>query len=408
MRMATALGSGLKLVGMAVRAAGQRPAWVFDTTLALLITALAIPVTVFAASAQVGYRPMDWLGYALTVSACVALAVRRRWPDATYVACLALGLTYLGLDYAHGPAQFPVVVALYTLAMARPRRRAILAALVATAALALVGGLTDPHGWANTATIGAPGWTAAAIALGWAVANRRAYIAEIRDRAQRAERTRAEETRRAVDAERLRIARELHDVISHTMSMIYLQAGAAAHVIADQPQEAARALATIKTASKEGLRELRAILNVLRQADEADPNHPAPGLGQLDVLVSTANAAALATTVSISGDPTPLPPTIDLASYRIIQESLTNVLRHAGPTTVRISVCYQDDSLVIQVDDHGDGAAQEKYPEGARAGITGMRERAVALGGCLEAGPRADGGFRVRAQLPLTDERVLQ
>jgi signal transduction histidine kinase len=125
-------------------------------------------------------------------------------------------------------------------------------------------------------------------------------------------------------------------------------------------------------------------------------------------VVSTANAAGLTTTMSISGDPTPLPPTIDLARYRIIQESLTNVLRHAGPTTVRISLCYQDDGLVIQVDDRGDGAAHEEHPDGARAGITGMRERAVALGGCLEAGPRADGGFRVRAELPLAEERLLQ
>jgi signal transduction histidine kinase len=192
------------------------------------------------------------------------------------------------------------------------------------------------------------------------------------------------------------------------MSMIYVQASAAVHVIAEQPQEAARALVTIKTASKEGLRELRAILNVLRQADETDPNHPAPGLGQLDVLVSAANAAGMATTVSISWDPTPLPPTIDLAGYRIVQESLTNVLRHAGPTTVEISIGYQGDSLVIQVDDQGDGAAHENHSEGSGAGIMGMRERAIALGGFLEAGARADGGFRVHTQLPLADERIVR
>jgi signal transduction histidine kinase len=394
------------VIDMAVRADGQRPNWVFDAFLALLITVLAIPITIFAARAQVGYRPMDWLGYALTVAACLTLVGRRRWPGTTYLICLALGLSYLGLDYAHGPAQFPVVVALYTLAVSRPRRLSILAALVATVMLAVVGGLTDPHGWVNTATIGAPGWTAAATALGWAVANRRAYIAEIQDRADRAERTREEETRRAIDAERLRIARELHDVISHTMSMIYLQASAAVHVSDEQPQEATRALVTIKTASKEGLRELRAILNVLRQADEAEPNHPTPGLGQLDVLVSTANAAGMTTSVSISGDPTPLPPSIDLAGYRIVQESLTNALRHAGPTTVEISIGYRGDSLVIQVDDHGNGATHEHHSDGSRAGIMGMRERAVTLGGLLEAGPRADGGFRVRTQLPLATKVV--
>lgn len=406
MRIAMPLRGRPRVIDMAVRAGGQRPSWVFDAFLALLITVLAIPITIFAARAQVGYRPMDWLGYALTVAACLTLVGRRRWPGATYLICLALGLSYLGLDYAHGPAQFPVVVALYTLAVARPRRLSILAALVATVMLAVVGGLTDPHGWVNTATIGAPGWTAAATALGWAVANRRAYIAEIQDRADRAERTREEGTRRAIDAERLRIARELHDVISHTMSMIYLQASAAVHVSAEQPQEATRALVTIKTASKEGLRELRAILNVLRQADETEPNHPTPGLGQLDVLVSTANAAGLTTTVSISGDPTPLPPSIDLASYRIVQESLTNALRHAGPTTVEISIGYQGDSLVIQVDDHGNGATRENHSDGSRAGIMGMRERAVTLGGLLEAGPRADGGFRVRTQLPLAEKVV--
>ena len=184
--------------------------------------------------------------------------------------------------------------------------------------------------------------------------------------------------------------------------MINVQAGVAAHVIDDRPDQAKDALVAIKGASKEALRELRGLLEVLRQVDEADPTEPAPGLAQLNVLVTTTSDAGLATKVSTVGDPRPLPPLVDLAAYRIVQESLTNALRYAGPATTEVSFNYGPDRVIIQIDDNGRGVTADSSTwSGSGHGITGMRERAAAVGGTLEAGPRHGGGFRVRASLPV-------
>ena len=174
-----------------------------------------------------------------------------------------------------------------------------------------------------------PALVVAALFAGLAASNRRAYIASISARAQ-------DEARRRVDEERLRIARELHDVVAHTMATINVQAGVAGHVLKDRPEAAGEALRIIRTASKDGLRELRAILNVLRQADEADPTQPAPGLGQVDALIASASQAGLATSLRRTGVPRPLPSEVDVAAYRIIQESLTNAIRHAGPAAATV------------------------------------------------------------------------
>src|ERR1700746_3389945 len=160
---------------------------------------------------------------------------------------------------------------------------------------------------------------------------------------------------RRLDEERLRIARELHDVVAHTMATINVQAGVAAHVLPTRPEAAAESLQAIKTASKEGLRELRAILNVLRQADDADPTQPAPGTAQLEDLIAGARRAGLETTLTVTGDRVPLPAAVDLAAYRIIQESLTNTIRHAGPATAAVSLGYQHDELRVEVTDTGRG-----------------------------------------------------
>ena len=235
---------------------------------------------------------------------------------------------------------------------------------------------------------------AAAVFAGIAVANRRAYMASIRDRAE-------QDARRRVDEERLRIARELHDVVAHTMATINVQAGVAAHVLSSRPEAAAESLQAIKAASKEGLKELRAILNVLRQADDADPTQPAPGIARLEALVAGARRAGLETTFTVTGEPVPLPAAVDLAAYRIVQESLTNAIRHAGPATAAVSLGYHHDELRIDVTDTGRG-----QPTGAAAGqggghgLAGMRERAATVGGTVETGPGPGGGYRVAARLP--------
>jgi signal transduction histidine kinase len=185
------------------------------------------------------------------------------------------------------------------------------------------------------------------------------------------------------------------------MATINVQAGVAAHVIDQQPQQAAQALEAIKQASKEGLRELRGILNVLRQADEDDPRSPAPRLARLDELVENVTRAGLPTSVTVHGQARPSALTVDLTAYRIVQESLTNALRYAGPTTARVTLSYTEYELRVEVADGGRGGV-DGTPQGDGHGIAGMRERAEAVGGTLIAGPAAEGGFRVQARLPLS------
>ena len=203
-------------------------------------------------------------------------------------------------------------------------------------------------------------------------------------------------------AERLRIARELHDVVAHSFAAIALHAGVAEHVKEDRPEQVGEALRAIKAVSGEAARELRAILDVLRHVDDGDLPAPTRGVGGLDALAATISSAGVPTHVAISGRPRPLLAAVDQAAYRIVQESLTNVLRHAGPAAASVRVAYEPERLVVEVVDNG--RAQEVRdggrPPGTGHGIAGMRERALALGGQLEAGNRRGGGFRVRASLP--------
>ncbi|MGH2445205.1 MAG: sensor histidine kinase, partial [Candidatus Limnocylindria bacterium] len=251
------------------------------------------------------------------------------------------------------------------------------------------------------------GWLAASYVLGEVSRSRRRYLEQVEQRAIDAERTREEEALRRAGEERMRIARELHDVLAHNISTINVQAGVAAHLLDRQPEQAREALVAINEASREALRELRATLGLLRGVDEEDPRSPAPGLARLDDLVENLRGTGVEVAVEMTGEatgeagPTPLPlaPATDLAAYRIIQESLTNVGRHARAARVVITLDYQPETLVITVDDDGAGP-----PGGAPSygnGLTGMRERAVAAGGELEAGPGPRGGFRVRARLPV-------
>ena len=239
-----------------------------------------------------------------------------------------------------------------------------------------------------------PFMVAVVVVAGIAMANRRAYVASIQDRAE-------QDARRRIDEERLRIARELHDVVAHTMATINVQAGVAAHVLSSRPEAAAESLQAIKAASKEGLKELRAILNVLRQADDADPTQPTPGTAQLETLIAGARQAGLETTFTVTGEQVPLPAAVDLAAYRIVQESLTNAIRHAGPATAAVSLGYHHDELRIDVTDTGRGqSVSAAAGQSGGHGLAGMRERAAAVGGTVETGPGPGGGFRVAARLP--------
>ncbi len=246
------------------------------------------------------------------------------------------------------------------------------------------------------------GWAGGAVFLGSAQHNRRAYLAELEQRARDLEETREEEARRRVAEERLRIARDLHDVIAHGIATIHMQSGAALHVLDRHPEQAAPALAAVKQLSKQTMQELRATLDVLRSDDgEAAPLAPTPGLDRLNALVDVSRRAGLPIELEIVGAPAAPPPVaVDLAAYRIVQESLTNVMRHAGERArATVTVSHEADAVEIDIVDDGLGAAAG-VPANGGHGIVGMRERAATVGGTLVAGANPGGGFRVHARLP--------
>jgi signal transduction histidine kinase len=251
----------------------------------------------------------------------------------------------------------------------------------------------------GTQTLADAGLLATVLLLGEAVRNRRAWAQEVRRRLERAEEDREREAARRVAEERLRIARELHDVMAHTVATLNVQAGVAADVIDDAPEQAKASLRTIREQSREAMAELRATVGLLRGGAIDAPRAPAPGLAGLDALVQMATGAGVEVDVSVAGAVRPLPAAIDLTAYRILQESLTNVVQHAHATAASVLVRYDADAIVLQVEDDGHGPAHAG--NGASGfGLVGMRERAAALGGILDAGPRPGGGFRVHAQLP--------
>jgi len=374
--------------------------WVVDGLLAVAVLAAQLTATIGPARSPSPWRPPDGLAYGLLAIGPLALVARRRWPLAVLAVTLATSVAYAARGYPEGPSGLAVYSALYTVATLVERRQALPAALATVVAAAG----SEVVFYGDTMFEGEPVYVALSLLaflwLGEAVRARRAYVAELRDRAERAERTREEEARRRVGEERLRIARELHDVVSHSIGVISVQAGVAAHLLRRRPDKADQALAAIRQASDEALGELHAMLGVLRQPGEGQaPLAPAPGLAQLDSLVGRAAMAGVRVEVAVEGEPRPLPPAVDLACYRIVQESLTNVVRHAGATSATVGIAHGGGEVVIDVVDDGRGSTADGG-KGAGRGIAGMRERAGALGGTLAAGPRPEGGFRVHASLP--------
>ena len=338
--------------------------------------------------------------YLLLAVPALALIWRDRRPVEVLGLAAAGAVGWAALGQIDGAALVPVMVALYWVALTRPGRIAVAAGFAGAAAIFVTEGLLGPFGW-----FGGPNATMwpellAAGAVGASVAARRQWLTAERDRAARAEQAREEETRRRVDAERIRIARELHDVVAHSMAMINIQATAASMQLAADPASAAESIQAIRAASKSGLRELRAILEVLRQVDGGSPAVPVPDLRAIAALVEAASAAGTPTTLEAAERPVPVPPPVALAAYRIVQESLTNVVRHAGRVAATVGLRHDDGYLYVDVVNDG-GPAPAAFSDGTGAGLAGMRERAAALGGTLDAGPRPGGGFAVRARLPV-------
>jgi len=334
------------------------------------------------------FGPVDWV---LLVVGPVALVVRRRHPVLVLWVTLAGTLAPSGTGLTH----LSFIVAFFVAATAGERHAALLVlalAFVWTIRLApLAYGYTVPP--ANDALLLA----------GWLLAV--AITAEAtRFRAERAAATRVSrqlDQRRKQSEERLRIARDLHDVIGHNISLINVQASMGLDLMDSQPEHARAALSAIKSASKEALEELRTMLTALRQDDDVAPRSPAPRLDRLPELIELTRAAGLSVEVKVAGKAPPLSAAVHLAAYRIIQESLTNVARHAGRARVTVRVTYHDADVHVEIDDDGTAPAGGDSATGTGSGITGMRERAAALGGDLSAGFRHGGGFRVSARLPV-------
>lgn len=347
------------------------------------LLAVLLSVTTTAVPYHHGYRHTDALALVLAALSALALTFRRRAPVGTWALSLAPVLVYQARNYQGSPALLSPLVALYTIATIQPRLRSLAFALV-SGMLMTIARLAFASEAAGTLVTDAIGFIGAAVFLGWAVASRRAHISAMQDRAQR--------------AERLRIARELHDAIAHSIATISVQAAAAEHVIDKHPEQAAEALGVIKHTSRHALAELREILGVLRQDDGGEPRDPMPGLGRLGALIQSSRQGGVEVLVRVDGQARPLPTAVDLAAYRIVQESLTNVARHAGSDSAEVRIVYLPSELELSIVDQGNG---RRFTSGAGHGLAGMRERAQALGGTLHAGPRRGGGFEVRATLPL-------
>jgi signal transduction histidine kinase len=378
----------------------DRRALLADALLAVAIGAVVFAGTQGAARWEgSAARSLDVLGYALAVLAPAALAVRRVWPIAALAVSTAATTAYLIAGYAYGPILLAPIVALYTVGSQLSLRLSLPAASVS--ALALIAHVfvgNNPAGAPATVLMAAP-W-AGLFMLPWAVG------AVMRLWRQSHLRQRSEEAQRAAFEERLKVAREVHDVVGHGLAVINMQAAVALHVLERRPEQAQLALEAIKQSSKDALDELRGTLAVFRDRNQAgeEGRRPTPGLAHLETLVTATAEGGLPVDLVVSGSVEDLPAAVDLAAYRIVQESLTNVVRHAGPTRATVRVTSEPGRIVLEVRDAG---RARPGANGRRDGhgIAGMRERAAAVGGTLEAGPRPEGGFRVVATLPYGSAR---
>ena len=363
-----------------------------------LIAVIQVVVTYFASTKQPDARGYDVVAVLLLLVGPAALTERRHYPVAVLSVTFASILVYTLMNYPGGPIFLAHVVAFLTVVMSG--RRVIAAAFLVAgySAFIAVGPFMGDQGPNLAQALGVGAWMLVLFAVAEMARSRK-------ERAVEAERTRAEENARRASEERLRIARELHDVLAHNISLMNVQAGVALHLIDERPEQAREALAAIKQASNEALGELRSVLDILRYGNENVPRSPTSGLADLDDMVARAESAGVRVERSVSGQAITLPPKIDLAAFRIVQEALTNVTRHAERAGASINLTYDAHDLTITVEDDGGGGGSSgaAQPSGGGRGIRGMRERVAALGGDLEVGPLPQGGFRVRARLPLRE-----
>ncbi|MFF0790684.1 histidine kinase [Streptomyces spiralis] len=388
----------------------RHPTWV-DAFWAVVLFGIS-GVSVFSINGAPGHHMPIGPGLAVSAVLCVVVALRRRFPEQMLLLAFATGLAQLVLDIETTAADFAMLVITFTVAAVGARWASRLALVVSlfAATLAQMRWPTVHDTFAGQAAIAV--FQTVPFALAWVLGDsmrtRRAYFAQLEERAARLEKEREAQAKVAVAAERARIARELHDVVAHNVSVMVVQADGAAYVLDAAPDQAKNALETISSTGRQALAEMRRLLGVLRTGEHQEGGEyvPQPDVEQIKELVEQCRSSGLPVDFRIEGTPRPLPSGVELTAYRIVQEALTNTRKHGGPDAgASVRLVYFDDGLGLLVEDDGKGAPHELYEDGGADGqghgLIGMRERVGMVGGTLDAGPRPGGGFRISALLPL-------
>ena len=388
----------------------RRHPMLVDGVLAVMLAPLSLG-QIFHGSARLAHWPAalahgPWIRLLAALLIVLAVAVRRRIPDTAFALAALSGLIQLTTPTPL-PADIALLVLLYTVAAYRPRKHSAIALLACLGGAVLAVWVWVPSFRGGEPTYGerlifAVGFLWGCLLLAWVLGDsmryRRGYYAALEDKAARLEAERHAQAKIAAAAERARIARELHDVVAHHVSVMVVQADGAGYALRTDPDRAQAALRAISTTGRQALTEMRRLLGVLRSADQHTELAPMPGLGELRELLDQARAAGLEVSYTLTGTPRELPEGAELAAYRVVQESLTNTRKHAGlAATATVTLSYERDGLIVQVTD--DGMATPSGEPGGH-GLAGMKERIGMYGGTVSAGPLAGGGFRVRAWLP--------
>ncbi|MCD7443685.1 sensor histidine kinase [Streptomyces lincolnensis] len=388
----------------------RHPTWV-DGFWAVFLLGLSV-VFVGSTPSDTPGTKAETLILPIVLLLCLVVALRRRMPEKMLLLGIALGVGQLVLDVATMPADFALLVITYTVAATGARWASRLALVVGLGAAPLAQLRWQEADAGVFGTVALMVFMTVPFALAWvlgdSIRTRRAYFAQLEERAARLEKEREAQAKVAVAAERARIARELHDVVAHNVSVMVVQADGAAYVLDAAPDQAKKALETISSTGRQALAEMRRLLGVLRTGEHQEGGEyvPQPDVEQIEDLVEQCRGSGLPVDFKIEGTPRPLPSGVELTAYRIVQEALTNTRKHGGPNAgASVRLVYFDDGLGLLVEDDGKGAPHELYEEGgadgAGHGLIGMRERVGMVGGTLDAGPRPGGGFRISALLPL-------
>ncbi|MFJ4524429.1 sensor histidine kinase [Streptomyces sp. NPDC088810] len=388
----------------------RHPTWV-DSFWAVALLGVSA-VSVVNLDGVPGHHGTIAEGLAVSAVLGAVVALRRRFPEPMLLVALVVGLAQLVLDIETTVSDFAMLVITYTVAAvgARWASRLALAVSLCAATVAQIRWPAEQASFAGQIAIAV--FQTVPFALAWVLGDsmrtRRAYFAQLEERAARLEKEREAQSKVAVAAERARIARELHDVVAHNVSVMVVQADGAAYVMDTAPDQARKALETISSTGRQALAEMRRLLGVLRTGEHEESGEyvPQPDVEQIDDLIEQCRSSGLPVDFKVEGTPRPLPSGVELTAYRIVQEALTNTRKHGGPNAgASVRLVYFDDGLGLLVEDDGKGAPHELYEEGGADGqghgLIGMRERVGMVGGTLDAGPRPGGGFRISALLPL-------